>query len=72
MPKDAVTPDEIIWGAAIWNQMQDYKAKSEALLAGLAGKTLPADKADLAAKAKQYYDWFDFLDAYRLASAAAG
>ncbi len=72
MPKDAVTPDEIIWGAAIWHQMQDYKAKTDAIMSGLAGKTLPADKADLLAKAKQFYDWYDFLDAYRLASAAAG
>jgi hypothetical protein len=72
MPKDAVTPDEIIWGAAIWHQMQDYKAKTDTIMSGLAGKTLPADKADLLAKARQFYDWFDFLDAYRLASAAAG
>lgn len=72
MPKDAVTPDEVIWGAAVWHQMQDYKAKTDAIMAATAGKTLAADKAALLAKAKQYYDWFDFLDAYRLASAAAG
>jgi hypothetical protein len=72
IPKDAVTADEIIWGAAIWRQMKDYQAKSDALLKGLEGKELSAEKKDLAGKAKQFYEWFDFLDAYRLASAAAG
>ena len=66
-----MTADEIIWGAAIWRQMKDYQAKSDALLKGLEGKELSAEKKDLAAKAKQFYEWFDFLDAYRLATAAA-
>jgi hypothetical protein len=72
IPKDVVTPDDIIWGAAIWKQMKDYQAKADGLLKGLEGKTLPGDKAELAAKAKQFYQWFDFLDAFRLAKAAAG
>ena len=67
-----MTPDDIIWGAAIWKQMKDYQAKADGLLKGLEGKTLPRDKAELAAKAKQFYQWFDFLDAFRLAKAAAG
>jgi hypothetical protein len=52
--------------------MKDYQAKADGLLKGLEGKTLPGDKAELAAKAKQFYQWFDFLDAFRLAKAAAG
>jgi len=72
IPKDVVTPDDIIWGAAIWHQMKAYQAKADALLKGLEGKTLTAEGKELAAKAKRYYEWFDFLDAFRLASAAAG
>jgi hypothetical protein len=72
LPKDAATADEIIWGAAIWRQMKDYQAKTDALLKGLEGKDLSDEKKDLVAKAKRFYGWFDFLDAYRLASAAAG
>jgi hypothetical protein len=72
IPKDIVTPDDIIWGAAIWHQMKDYQAKADALLKGLEKQTLQGDKAQLAAKAKQFYESFDFLDAFRLAKAAGG
>jgi hypothetical protein len=72
IPKGAVTPDQFVWGAAIWKQMDGYKTKTDALLAALKGKTLAADKQALERKAEQYYGWFDFLDAYRLATAASG
>ena len=45
--------------------------QTDALLKGLEGKDLSPDKKALVGKAKQYYEWFDFLDAYRLATAAA-
>jgi len=71
IPKGAVTPDQFIWGAAIWKQAMEYKTKTDALIAGLQGKTLPAAKQAQLDKAMQYYGWHDFLDAYRLATAAA-
>jgi hypothetical protein len=71
IPKGVVTPDQFIWGAAIWQQARDYKTKTDALLSGLQGKTLPADKQALLEKARLFYGWYDFLDAYRLATAAA-
>ena len=71
IPKGAVTPDQFVWGAAIWQQAWDYKTKADALFTGLKGKTLPAGKQALLEKAQQYYAWYDFLDAYRLATAAA-
>ena len=71
VPKDAVTADDIIWGAAIWHQMKDYQTKTDALLKGLEVKDLTVEKKNLVAMAKQYYGWFDFLDAYRFATAAA-
>ena len=71
IPEGAATPDQIIWAAAIWHQMVDYRTKAGDLIKGLEGKSLDAGKQDLLTKAKQYFGWYDFLDAYRLASAAA-
>ena len=71
IPENAVTPDQIIWAAAIWHQMVDYRTKADAILKSLEGKTLSPDRQQLLSKAKQCYEWFDFLDAYRLAQAAS-
>jgi hypothetical protein len=71
IPKGAVTPDQFIWGAPVWKQAMDYKTKTDALIAGLQGKTLSADKQAQLDKARQLYDWYDYLDAFRLATAAA-
>ena len=71
LPKDAVTAEEFIWGAAIWNQMKDYQAKSAAMIADLEGMSLDAEKQALLDRAKQHFEWFNFLDAYRLATAAS-
>ena len=71
MPKDAVTAEEFVWAAPIWRQMKDYQAKSTALIKDLEGMSLSAEKQDLLAKAKQHFEWFNFLDAFRLASAAS-
>lgn len=65
-----MTPDEIVWAAAIWNQMEDYRVKSDELLAALEAKQLPDDKKALLDQAKDFYAKFNFLDAYRLATAA--
>ena len=71
VPADAVTTEEFIWAAPIWQQMKEYQSKSEDLISQLEGQTLDADKQELLAKAKQHFEWFNFLDAYRLATAAA-
>jgi ABC-type nitrate/sulfonate/bicarbonate transport system substrate-binding protein len=71
IPEGAVTPDQIIWAAAIWHQMVDYRTKAGDLIKSLEGKSLDGNKQELLTKAKQYFGWYDFLDAYRLASAAA-
>jgi hypothetical protein len=71
IPKGAVSPDQFIWGAPIWKLAMDYKTKTDALMAGLQGKTLAADKQTQLDKAKQLYGWYDYLDAFRLATAAA-
>jgi hypothetical protein len=71
VPTDAVTTEEFIWAEPIWQQMKDYQSKSGDLISQLEGQSLDADKEELLTKAKQHYEWFNFLDAYRLATAAA-
>ena len=71
IPEGKVTPDDFMWGSPIWHLMLDYKTKSDDLFAKLGGMTLSADKKALLEKARSLYDAYDFLDSYRLATAAA-
>jgi NMT1/THI5 like len=71
VPADAVTTEDFIWAAPIWQQMKDYQSKSEALIGELEGQSLDAEKQELLAQAKQHFERFNFLDAFRLATAAA-
>ncbi len=64
------TPDDIVWAAAIWTTMEDYRVKSDDLIKQAEGKTLADDKKALLDQAKTYFAIFDFLDAYRFATAA--
>jgi ABC-type nitrate/sulfonate/bicarbonate transport system substrate-binding protein len=70
IPANGLTPDDIVWAAAIWKQMEDYRTKAEALIADLSGKQLADDKKALLDQAKSYYEKFNYLDAFRLATAA--
>ena len=71
IPKDKISPDDVVWGGAIWHQMVDYKAKTDDLMDKMKGKSLAADKQALADKAKTLYAAYDYLDSYRLALAAS-
>jgi len=70
MPAGKVTPEDVVWGGDVWHAMVDYKMKSDALIAKLSSAKLGDDKKAVLEKAKAFYAAFDFLDAYRLASAA--
>lgn len=63
--------DDVIWACKLYRELTNYKSKTDAVLKQLSGKSLSADKKALVAKAKQYYGWYDFLDAYRFAKAAS-
>jgi len=65
-----ITPDEIVWAAPMYDEMVAYKRKSEALFEAAPKSGLSPDKEALLAKAHEFYGWDDFLDSYRLASAA--
>lgn len=71
IPESGLTPDGIVWAAAIWKQMDDYRVKSEEMLATLAEADLSDEKKALYEEARSYYDKFNYLDAYRLATAAS-
>jgi hypothetical protein len=68
--RKGVTPDQLIWASPMYHEMVDYKNKSDSLFTSGQGKQLSTDKQALLQKAHQFYDWFDYLDSYRLATAA--
>jgi len=64
-------PDDGIWSGQIYATLRWYQTQTDAIFAALANTDLDGAKKDLVAKAKQYYAWHDYLDAFRLAKAAA-
>jgi ABC-type nitrate/sulfonate/bicarbonate transport system substrate-binding protein len=56
----------------VYNDLVDYKKKTDAILTKLDAASLSPAAAALHDKAKALYAAFDFLDAHRFASAAAG
>jgi hypothetical protein len=71
IPEGKVTPDDVFWGGDIWHQMVKYKQMTDALFTKLDAAKLTDEKKSLYAKAKNFYGAYDFLDAYRLATAAS-
>jgi len=72
LPDSGFVPDDIVWAADIWKQMEDYREKSSGLIEELEGADLGEDAAALLEEAKVHYEHYNFLDAYRLALAARG
>ncbi|MGW1551575.1 hypothetical protein [Streptomyces sp. NPDC002346] len=66
-----IVPDDGMWGGQVWQTLKWYRDQAEPLLAKLAANPPTGTAADLATKARQYFDWYDYLDAYRLAKAAS-
>ena len=56
----------------VYGDLLDYKAKTDELFKKLDGMDLSGDAKALRDKAKAQYDAFNFLDAHRFATAAAG
>jgi hypothetical protein len=67
---EGITPDDFVWGGKLWQQLEDYRKKTDELLAGVDEASLPEDKKALIAEARKYYGWHNYLDAYRFALAA--
>jgi ABC-type nitrate/sulfonate/bicarbonate transport system substrate-binding protein len=71
LPAGKFKADDVIWACKTYDALVGYQQKTDALLKPLEGKSLSSAKKALVAKAKQFYGWYDFLDAYRFAKAAA-
>ncbi len=67
-----IIPDDGIWAGQIYATLRWYQTQTDTILASLDAASLPDAKKALVEKAKQYYGWHDYLDAFRLAKAAAG
>jgi len=65
IPKD-IKAEDFIWADKVYKDLATFKKGYEDIAAKGGGD------AALMAKAKQYYDWYDYLDAYRLALKTAG
>ena len=66
LPKGKYDADDLIWACEIYHDLVALKQASDDLLKGIEGKTLSAANQALLEKAKQFYAWYDYLDAYRL------
>lgn len=65
---EGLDADSFIWADDIYADLVSYKEKADEIFANADGS---ADQ-ELLAQAKQYYEWYDYLDAYRLAAQAVG
>jgi ABC-type nitrate/sulfonate/bicarbonate transport system substrate-binding protein len=62
--------DDFIWGAGVYMDLLSYQEKADELFTEAESASLDAEGMDLIAQAKEFYEWYDFLDAYRFAAAA--
>jgi len=69
VPSD-VTPEDFVWGGTLWNQMEDYRKKTDKILSSVDENSLSDENKALVEKSRQFYGWHDYLDAYRFALAA--
>lgn len=67
---NGLQPDDIIWAAPMYHEMVDYQNKTDTLFKKADMANLNGEKLQMIDHAKQYYSWYDFIDAYRLATAA--
>lgn len=69
LEEDSVTPEQFVWGDALWREMRMYQEETDALFAGIDAEALSAEDAELLEQARTFYSWHNYLDAYRLALA---
>ena len=66
-----LVPDDGIWSGQIYSTLKWYQTETDAITKALAGKSLSAKQKALLAQSAKYYKWYDFLDSFRYARAAA-
>jgi hypothetical protein len=71
LPKGQYDADDVIWAADVYHTLVALKQAADDALKQIEGKTLSTEHQALVDKAKQFYGWYDYLDAYRLLRVAA-
>ena len=66
LPKGEYDADDLLWSCDVYHDLVALKQESDNLLKQIEGKSLSATNQALVEKAKQFYAWYDYLDAYRL------
>jgi len=66
LPKGEYDADNVIWAGDVYHDLVALKQASDDLLKRIEGKSLSATNQAFLEKAKQFYAWYDYLDAYRL------
>lgn len=72
VPHGVYSANNLIWAGQVYDQLVKFQHMTNALLSKAQGEHLSSAQKGLIAKAKQFYGWYDFLDAYRYARAAVG
>ncbi|MBV9104507.1 MAG: ABC transporter substrate-binding protein [Verrucomicrobia bacterium] len=66
LAKGEYDADNLIWAGDVYHTLVAFKQASDDLLKQVQGKSPSAENQALIEKAKQFYTWYDYLDAYRL------
>ena len=66
LPKGQYDADDVIWATDVYHDLVGLKQAADDALKRIEGKSMPAEDQALVEKAKQFYAWYDYLDAYRL------
>jgi hypothetical protein len=70
LPNGKYDADDVIWASDVYHALITLKQAADDLLKRTEGSNLSAQNQALLEKAKQFYAWYDYLDAYRLLRAA--
>jgi hypothetical protein len=66
LPSGKYDADDVIWASGVYHDLVALKQAADDLLKRAEGSNLSAQNQALLEKAKQFYAWYDYLDAYRL------
>jgi ABC-type nitrate/sulfonate/bicarbonate transport system substrate-binding protein len=66
LPNGKYDADDVIWASGVYHSLVELKQAADDLLKRADGSKLSAQNQALLEKAKQFYGWYDYLDAYRL------
>jgi hypothetical protein len=66
LPNGKYDANDVIWASDVYHDLVALKQAADDLLKRTEDSNLSAQNQALLEKAKQFYAWYDYLDAYRL------